>query len=70
MQLYGAGLLLSFCVKMMLGVVSMFKKKEEKFVTRVIDVTKSNKLILFQLDDKTIGNDNKWIKLKKMITIT
>lgn len=37
-------------------------KKEKKITTRVIDPTRSDKLVLFKIDDKKIGNDNKWTK--------
>jgi hypothetical protein len=34
-------------------------------MTQVIELTGSNKLISFSLDDKKIGNNNRWTKLNK-----
>jgi hypothetical protein len=39
-----------------------FKKKEKKSITQVINLVRSNKFILFYLDDKK-DNDRKWIKI-------
>lgn len=43
---------------------TFLKKKKEKDVTRVIYSIRSNKMALFQLDEKKIGDDNRSIKFK------
>lgn len=43
---------------------TFLKKKKEKDVTRVIYSIRSNKMALFQLDEKKIGDDNRLIKFK------